>query len=74
MYDAVANSDWDRATALVSDEVVARHSVSGTPAQVRARLRDYHRAGLDEVVIAGMRGEAMLAETLAAALDNGQEE
>ena len=72
LYDAVANSDWDRATALVNDEVVARHSVSGTPAQVRARLRDYHRAGLDEVVIAGMRGDAMLAETLAAALDDGQ--
>jgi alkanesulfonate monooxygenase SsuD/methylene tetrahydromethanopterin reductase-like flavin-dependent oxidoreductase (luciferase family) len=68
LYDAVAAADWERACALISDEVVARHSVSGTPAQVRARLRDYRRAGLDEVVIAGMRGEAMLAETLAAAL------
>lgn len=73
LYDAVANSDWGRATALVSDEVVARHSVSGTPEQVRARLRDYHLAGLDEVVVAGMRGEAMLGETLAAALDTGQD-
>ncbi len=68
LYDAVAKGDWNRATALVSDEVVARHSVSGTPAQVRARLREYRQAGLDEVVIAGMRGQAMLAETLAAAL------
>jgi 5,10-methylenetetrahydromethanopterin reductase len=73
LYDAVAADDWDRATALISDEVVARHSVSGTPAQVRARLRDYRRAGLDEVVIAGIRGQAMLAETLAAALDGGPE-
>ncbi|MBT5193474.1 MAG: LLM class flavin-dependent oxidoreductase [Rhodospirillaceae bacterium] len=68
LYDAVTNDDWQRATALVSDEVVARHSVSGTPAQVRARLGEYRQAGLDEVVIAGMRGEAMLAETLTAAL------
>ncbi|MDP6871940.1 MAG: LLM class flavin-dependent oxidoreductase [Alphaproteobacteria bacterium] len=66
LYDAVAANDWDRATALVSDAVVARHTVSGTPGQVRARLRDYRRAGLDEVVIAGLRGQAMLAETLAA--------
>ncbi len=74
LYDAVAANDWDRATALVSDEVVARHTVSGTPAQVRARLRDYRQAGLDEVVIAGVRGEAMLAETLAAALAKETEE
>ena len=71
LYDAVAKRDWGRATALISDEVVARHSVSGTPGQVRARLRDYRQAGLDEVVIAGMRGEAMLAGTLAAALGDG---
>jgi len=73
LYDAVAANDWDRATALVSDEVVARHSVSGTPAQVRARLQAYRRAGLDEVVVAGLRGRDMLAETLAAALDNDEE-
>ena len=73
LYDAVAANDWDRATALVSDEVVARHSVSGTPAQVRARLQAYRRAGLDEIVVAGLRGRAMLAETLAAALDNDKE-
>lgn len=73
LYDAVAAGDWARATALVSDEVVARHSVSGTPAQARARLRDYRQAGLDEVVIAGMRGEAMLAETLAAILGDDPE-
>ena len=66
LYEAVAANDWDRATALISDDVVAHHSVSGTPAQVRARLREYRQAGLDEVVIAGQRGQAMLAETLAA--------
>jgi 5,10-methylenetetrahydromethanopterin reductase len=73
LYAAVAAGDWDRATALISDEVVANHSVSGTPAQVRARLEAYRQAGLDEVVIAGIRGEAMLGETLAAALGRGPE-
>ena len=74
LYDAIAANDWDCATALVSDEVVAHHSVSGTPAQVRVRLQDYRQAGLDEVVIAGMRGQVMLGETLAAALGEGAEE
>lgn len=69
LYDAFAAADWERATALISDEVVARHCVAGTPAQVRARIDDYREAGLDEVVIAGMRDEAMLAETLTAALE-----
>ena len=74
LNDAVAAGDWARATALISDEVVARHSASGTAAQVRARLRDYAQAGLDEVVIAGIRGQARLAETLAAALGDGLDE
>jgi 5,10-methylenetetrahydromethanopterin reductase len=67
LYDAVAAGDWQRATSYISDEIVARHSASGTPAQVRTRLAEYRRAGLDEVVIAGVRGEALLAEALAAA-------
>jgi 5,10-methylenetetrahydromethanopterin reductase len=62
---AVAANNWDHATSLISDEVVARHAISGTPAQVRARLRDYQAAGLDEVVIAGVGGRTALAETLA---------
>jgi 5,10-methylenetetrahydromethanopterin reductase len=66
LNDAVAANDWDRATSLISDDVVARHAISGTPGQVRARLGDYHAAGLDEVVIAGVGGQAMLDETLAA--------
>jgi len=74
LNDAVAAGDWSRATSLISDEVVARHSVSGTPAQVRARLRDYRQAGLDEVVIAGVQDQAKLAAVLAAALGDGLEE
>jgi 5,10-methylenetetrahydromethanopterin reductase len=65
LNDAVAANNWDRATSLISDDVVARHAISGTPGQVRARLGDYHAAGLDEVVIAGVGNNAMLGETLA---------
>ena len=51
---AVAREDWPAAEALVSDDVVRRHTASGTPAQVRARLAAYHAAGLDEIVLGGL--------------------
>lgn len=66
LYDAVADNNWSRAVAMISDEVVARHSVSGTPDQVQARLEEYRAAGLDEVVVAGIDERSSLAATLAA--------
>ncbi len=51
---AVAREDWPAAEALVGDDVVRRHTASGTPAQVRARLAAYHAAGLDEIVLGGL--------------------
>ncbi len=66
LYDAVADNNWSRAVAMISDEVVARHSVSGTPDQVHARLEEYRAAGLDEVVVAGIDERSSLAATLAA--------
>jgi len=66
LYDAVADNNWSRAVAMISDEVVARHSVSGTPDQVQARLEEYRAAGLDEVVVAGIDERSSLATTLAA--------
>ena len=69
VWDAIAAGDWAGAARLVPDEVVARHSVSGTPAQVRARLAEYRAAGLDEIVLAGISGEDQLAALLAAAGD-----
>jgi 5,10-methylenetetrahydromethanopterin reductase len=52
--EAVAREDWPAAERLVGDEVVRRHTASGTPAQVRARLEAYRAAGLDEVVLGGL--------------------
>ncbi len=69
LWDAVAAGDWDRASGLISDEVVAEHSASGTASEVAERLAAYRAAGLDEVVIAGLRDGDQLAQVLAAAAD-----
>lgn len=71
VWDAIAAGDWDGAARLVPDEVVQRHSVSGTPAQVRARLAEYRAAGLDEIVLAGLTDADQLAAVLAAAAGTG---
>ncbi len=52
---AVLADDWSRAEALITDDIVRRHTASGRPEQVRARLASYHAAGLDEIVLAGAR-------------------
>lgn len=50
---ALLDGDTALADALIGDDIVRRHAASGTPAQVAARLADYHAAGLDEIVLAG---------------------
>ena len=66
---AVSEEDWAHAESLIGDDIVRRHTASGTPAQVRERVAAYHAAGLDEVVLAGMYDPAETARTLAAARD-----
>lgn len=51
---AVGSEDWEAARRLVTDEVVRRHTASGTSEQVGERLRAYAAAGLDEIVLAGL--------------------
>lgn len=63
---AVSAGDWDRACSLVTDEVVARHSASGTPDEARARLAAYREAGLDEIVLVGLGTGLQLRAALAA--------
>ena len=63
---AVNAEDLRTAEALVSDEVVRRHTASGTPEQVRAQLAAYGAAGLDEVVLAGLYDPAETTRTLRA--------
>jgi 5,10-methylenetetrahydromethanopterin reductase len=55
LNSAVLANDWASAHALITDEIVRSHSASGTSAQLRERFAMYHQAGLDEIVIAGVR-------------------
>jgi 5,10-methylenetetrahydromethanopterin reductase len=50
---AFAREDWGRVEALITDDVVHRHCVSGTSSGALAALADYRAAGLDEIVIHG---------------------
>lgn len=65
---AIAREDWAGAEALVSDDVVRRHTASGTPGQVRARLAAYRAAGLDEVVLGGLYTPDETTQAVRAAL------
>lgn len=65
LNDAVLAEDWTRAEAMITDDIVRRHAASGNPEQVAARLSAYHRAGLDEIVIAGARDGDQITRILA---------
>jgi 5,10-methylenetetrahydromethanopterin reductase len=64
---AMAREDWTAAEALVADDVVRRHTASGTADQVRARLGAYRAAGLDEIVLGGLYTPEETARTVAVA-------
>ena len=65
---ALAREDWAAAEALVSDDVVRRHTACGAAIQVRARLAAYRAAGLDEVVLGGLYTPEETAQAVTAAL------
>ena len=52
---AVGQEDWNRAEALITDEVLRRHCASGTPDQALKILSAYRMAGLDEIVAYGVQ-------------------
>ncbi|MBI4190347.1 MAG: LLM class flavin-dependent oxidoreductase [Betaproteobacteria bacterium] len=64
---AVTRGDWPAAEALMTDDIVKRHAVVGGADEVRARLAEYHAAGLDEVVFAATRDGDTIAALLKAA-------
>jgi 5,10-methylenetetrahydromethanopterin reductase len=61
---AYAREDWDAVNRLVNDDVVMRHSVSGTPSQVRAAFASYESVGIDEIVASGIGDSAHLNKVL----------
>jgi len=50
---AYAREDWATVNTLVNDDVLMRHSASGTPTQVKAALAAYESVGIDEIVASG---------------------
>jgi 5,10-methylenetetrahydromethanopterin reductase len=50
---AIAENDGATIEGLLTDEIVRRHTLAGTAADIRTRLHAYHQAGLDEAVLAG---------------------
>jgi 5,10-methylenetetrahydromethanopterin reductase len=61
---AYAREDWGAVNSLVNDEVVMRHSASGTPDQVRAAFAAYEDIGIDEIVASGLGDPAHLKKVL----------
>jgi 5,10-methylenetetrahydromethanopterin reductase len=61
---AYAREDWDAVNGLVNDDVVMRHSASGTPSQVRAAFASYESVGIDEIVASGIGDSAHLNKVL----------
>ena len=64
--EAFQRQDWARVEALVDDDVLSRHTASGTPDQVRAALAQYEQVGLDEIVFAGITDAPMLTRIFGA--------
>lgn len=62
--EAVRSEDWVRAEGLITDEIVRRHAASGRPEQVQDRLAAYRVAGLDEIVLSGIRDGTQLGEII----------
>lgn len=64
LNEAVVAEDWARAESMITDDIVRRHAASGNPEQVAERFNAYHRAGLDEIVIAGARDGDQISRIL----------
>jgi 5,10-methylenetetrahydromethanopterin reductase len=62
--EAVLAEDWERAQSMITDDIVGRHAASGSTAQVKERLAAYHAAGLNEIVIAGVRDGDQITKIL----------
>ena len=61
---AYAREDWETVNRLVNDDVVMRHSASGTPSQVRAAFASYESVGIDEIVASGIGDSTQLKKVL----------
>lgn len=65
LVHAFAREDWNRVEALITDDVLRNHCVSGTPALALEALKAYQMAGLDEIVVYGVQEREQVANVLA---------
>lgn len=61
---AFAEERWEGVDEMISDDVLRAHTVSGTPEQAREALLAYQRAGLDEIVVYGVKDRDQLTNML----------
>src|SRR5262249_13672787 len=62
---AFAEENWQRVDALMTDNILRRHTASGTPDEVKLALDRYRSAGLDEIVTYGVREAKQMSDVLA---------
>jgi 5,10-methylenetetrahydromethanopterin reductase len=65
LASAFAQEDWDRVDALITDDVLRGHCVTGTPSEALKALSAYRMSGLDEFVIYGAQKREQVASVLA---------
>ena len=64
LANAFSEEDWSTVESLMTDDVIARHTASGTQEQVKAALSAYREVGLDEIVTYGIRDRHEMADML----------
>lgn len=66
LNEAVLAENWAGADALITDDIVRRHAVSGRPEQVQRRFAAYQATGLDEIIVSGARDGTQLLDVMRA--------
>lgn len=63
---AVADGDHATVAALISDDIVSRHTLAGTLSDIESRVQAYQQAGLDEAILAGAQDVQQVSRIFAA--------
>jgi 5,10-methylenetetrahydromethanopterin reductase len=66
LAEAFAQERWSEVEALITDDVLAGHTASGTPEQARDTFAAYQVAGLDEIIVYGVEDHTQLSAALSA--------
>lgn len=66
LAEAFAQERWQQVESLITDDMIAAHTASGTPEQTRNALAAYQASGLDELVIYGVQDQIQLSAALSA--------